>query len=98
MIRVKLPSHLQNLAGVGSEIEVDVKGQATANSVLDAVEGIYPMLKGTIRAHSNQERRAYLRFFACKEDISHEPMNSALPAEVANGTEVFMVVGAISGG
>lgn len=98
MIRVKLPYHLQNLAHVGSEIQVDVTGTVTARSVIDAVEAKYPMLRGTIREYETGQRRAYLRFFACQEDLSHESPDAALPEAVAKGEEVFMIVGAIAGG
>lgn len=98
MIRVKLPAHLQTLAGVGAEVRVEVAETASPSSVLEALEARYPMLKGTIREHGSQERRAYLRFFACQEDISHQPMDTPLPEEVAKGEEPFMVIGAISGG
>ena len=98
MIRVKLPYHLQNLAHVGSEIQIDVSGAATARRVLDAVEAKYPMLRGTIREYETSQRRPYLRFFACQEDLSHEPPDTALPEAVAKGEEPFMIVGAIAGG
>ena len=98
-IRVKLPQHLRNLAGVeGSEVEVSVEGAVSATTVLDALEAAYPMLKGTIREHGSKQRRAYLRYFACQEDISHASPDEALPAAVAEGREPFLVVGAISGG
>lgn len=97
-VRVKLPAHLQSLAGVGTEVRVEVAETASPRSVLEALEAGYPMLKGTIREHGSQERRAYLRFFACQEDISHQPMDTPLPEEVAKGEEAFMVIGAISGG
>ncbi len=98
MVRVKLPYHLQNLAGAGPEVEVSVQGEVTAASILDALEAQYPMLRGTIREHGSGRRRAYLRFFACKEDLSHQPLDTPLPTEVAEGKEPFMVVGAIAGG
>jgi hypothetical protein len=97
-IRVKLPYHLQNLAHVGSEIQVDVRGAVTPRSIMDALEAKYPMLKGTIREYESGERRAYLRFFACQEDLSHESLDAALPEAVAKGEEPFMIVGAIAGG
>ncbi len=99
MIRVKLPQHLRTLAGIeGSEVEVAVEGAVSAATVLDALEAEYPMLKGTIRDHGSKQRRAYIRYFACQEDISHDAPEEALPAAVAKGREPFMVVGAISGG
>lgn len=98
MVRVKLPYHLQNLARSGAEIEVEVPGQVTQRTVLDAVEAKYPMLRGTIREYSTGERRAYLRFFACQEDLTHESPDALLPQEVAEGKEPFMIVGAIAGG
>jgi hypothetical protein len=99
MIRVKLPQHLRNLAGIeGSEVKVEVEGVVSATTVLDALEAESPMLKGTIREHGTRQRRAYLRYFACQEDISHESPDEALPAAVAEGREPFLVVGAISGG
>jgi hypothetical protein len=97
-IRVKLPYHLQNLARAGAEVEVDVPGDVTQRNVLDAVEAKYPMLRGTIRDHSSGERRAYLRFFACQEDLTHESPDAPLPREVAEGEEPYMIVGAIAGG
>jgi sulfur-carrier protein len=98
VIRITLPYHLRNLAGVGEEVTVDVQGPVTQRSVLDALEARYPVLRGTIREHATQRRRAYLRFFACEEDLSHEPPDSPLPNAVATGAEPFMIVGAISGG
>lgn len=98
MVRVKLPYHLQNLARSGAEIEVEVPSQVTQRSVLDAVEAKYPMLRGTIREYSTGERRAYLRFFACQEDLTHESPDAPLPQEVADGKEPYMIVGAIAGG
>ncbi len=98
LIRVRLPGHLQSLAGVNAEVEVELAGEATPRSVLDALEASYPMLKGTIRDHATQQRRAYLRYFACQEDISHESMDMPLPEAVVEGKEPFLVVGAISGG
>jgi molybdopterin synthase sulfur carrier subunit len=97
-IRVELPQHLRTLAHVGREIQIQVEGPVTQRSVLDAIEAAYPMLKGTIRDHGNQQRRAFLRFFACEEDLSHEPPDSPLPEAVASGKEPFLVVGAIAGG
>ena len=98
MIRVVLPYHLRNLAQVGKEIRLQVNGQVTQRSVLDALELAYPMLRGTIRDHTTRERRPLLRFFACKEDLSHEPPDSPLPAAVASGAEPFLIIGAIAGG
>jgi hypothetical protein len=98
MIRVTLPWHLRNLAKVGGEVVVDVSGQVTQRSVLDALEEAYPVLRGTIRDHVTAKRRPFLRFFACEEDLSHEAPDTPLPEAVVNGTEPFMVVGAIAGG
>jgi sulfur-carrier protein len=98
MIRVVLPAHLRTLAHAGGEVELEVEGQATLRSVLDALEARYPMLKGTIRDHVTQERRPFLRFFACAEDISHELPDAPLPEAVASGVEPLIVVGAIAGG
>ena len=98
MIRVELPQHLRTLAHVGREVQIHVEGPVTQRSVLDAIEAEYPMLKGTIRDHGTQQRRAFLRFFACEEDLSHEPPDSPLPEAVASGKEPFLIVGAIAGG
>ena len=98
MIRVILPHHLRTLAGVGGEVELDVEGPVTQRSVLDALEARYPMLRGTIRDHGTQQRRAFLRFFACEEDFSHESPEAPLPDAVASGKEPFIVIGAIAGG
>lgn len=98
MIRVVLPPHLRTLAHVGHEVLVDVQGPVTLRSVLDAVESSYPMLCGTIRDHVTQERRPFLRFFACSEDLSHESPDAPLPEPVASGVEPLLVVGAIAGG
>lgn len=98
MIRVMLPPHLRTLAKVGSEVQVDVEGQVTQRSVLDALESRYPMLRGTIRDHVTQQRRPFLRFFACEEDLSHESPDAPLPEAVASGKEPLLVVGAIAGG
>jgi len=98
MIRVILPQHLRTLAHVGSEVELEVEGPATQRSILDALEARYPMLRGTIRDHATQQRRAFLRFFACEEDLSHEPPDAPLPDAVASGVEPFIVIGAIAGG
>ena len=98
MIRVILPQHLRTLAHVGSEVTVEVEGRPTLRSVLDAIEARYPMLRGTIRDHDTQQRRPFLRFFACEEDLSHEPPETPLPDAVASGKEPFIVIGAIAGG
>lgn len=96
--RVRLPYHLQKLARVKPEIELEVKGAVTQRSILDALEAAYPMLRGTIRDHSTRLRRPYLRFFAVQEDLSHEPPDAALPEAVAKGEEPFIIIGAIAGG
>src|SRR4051794_22551514 len=98
MIRVALPFHLRNLAGVAGEVSLSVEGPATQRSVLDALEARYPMLRGTIRDHATQRRRAFLRFFACERDLSLEPPDDPLPDAVVEGREPFLVVGAIAGG
>jgi len=97
MIRVTLPQHLRTLAGV-EEVRVEVTGPATQRSVLDALEASYPVLRGTIRDHATKQRRAFLRFFACEEDLSHESPDAPLPDAVARGVEPFMIIGAIAGG
>ena len=98
MIRVILPPHLRTLAHVDGEVKLDVEGQVTQRSVLDALEARYPMLRGTIRDHDTQRRRPFLRFFACEEDLSHEPPDARLPAAVASGAEPLVILGAIAGG
>jgi sulfur-carrier protein len=98
MIRVELPQHLRTLAHVGREVEVEVEGPVTQRSVLDALEARYPMLRGTIRDHGTLQRRAFLRFFACEEDLSHESPDAPLPEAVVSGKEPFLIVGAIAGG
>jgi molybdopterin synthase sulfur carrier subunit len=98
VIRVILPQHLRTLARVDGEVKLDVKGEVSQRSVLDALEASYPMLRGTIRDQVTLERRAFVRFFACQEDLSHEQPDSPLPEAVAKGTEPFMVVGAMAGG
>ena len=98
MIRVLLPTHLRTLAGVEDEVLLDVPGPVTQRSVLDALEARYPMLRGTIRDQVTGQRRAFLRFFACRRDLSHEPPDAPLPEAVARGAEPFLVVGAIAGG
>ena len=98
MIRVVLPAHLRTLARVDGEVKLDVEGPVTQRSVLDVLEARYPMLRGTIRDHVTQERRAFVRFFACEQDLSHEPPDTLLPEAVATGVEPFLLVGAIAGG
>lgn len=98
MISIILPQHLRTLAHVGVELELEVEGPVTQRSVLDALEARYPMLRGTIRDHDTLQRRAFLRFFACEEDLSHESPDAPLPAAVASGAEPFIVIGAIAGG
>ena len=98
MIRVILPAHLRTLAHVGGEVVLEVKGQASQRSVLDALEASYPMLRGTIRDHSTQQRRPFLRFFACEQDLSHESPDAPLPEAIQSGVEPFLILGAIAGG
>ena len=98
MIRVTLPAHLRKLAQVDGEIQLEIAGQITQRTVLDALEGRFPMLCGTIRDHATQKRRAFVRFFACGQDLSHEPPDAMLPAAIASGAEPFMIIGAIAGG
>jgi sulfur-carrier protein len=98
MIRVVLPPHLRTLAHVGSELTLEVQGPITQRSVLDALEARYPMLCGTIRDHTTQQRRPFLRFFACEQDLSHEPPDAPLPDAIASGAEPLIVLGAIAGG
>ena len=98
MIRVVIPGHLRTLAGVDGELKLDVEGQATQRSVLDALEARYPMLRGTIRDQVTQQRRPFLRFFACEEDLSHQPPDAPLPDAVVSGAEPLLIVGAIAGG
>ena len=98
MIRVVLPHHLRTLAGVSGEVTLDVRGEMTQRSFLDALEASYPMLRGTIRDHVTQARRPFIRFFACEQDLSHESPDTVLPSEVASGKEPIIVVGAIAGG
>ncbi len=97
-IRVALPQHLRTLAHVGNEVEIEVETPVTQSSVLEALEGRYPMLRGTIRDHVTLQRRPFLRFFACEEDLSHEPPDAPLPDAVASGKEPFLIIGAIAGG
>ena len=98
MIRVIIPHHLRNLAGTGAEVTVEIAGPATQRAVLDALEARYPVLRGTIRDHATQERRPFLRFFACMEDLSHESPDAPLPDAVAAGSEPYRIIGAIAGG
>jgi sulfur-carrier protein len=98
MIRVLLPYHLRTIAKVQGEVRLEVEGKITQRAILDALEAGYPTLRGTIRDHTTQERRAFLRFFACEEDLSHEPPDAAVPEAVATGKEPFCIVGAIAGG
>ena len=98
MIRVVLPAHLRTLARVDGEVTLDVMGEVTQRSVLDALEARYPMLRGTIRDHGTLKRRAFVRFFACEQDVSHESPDALLPDAVATGTEPFLIVGAMGGG
>jgi hypothetical protein len=98
MIRVVLPQHLRTLAKVDGEVKLEVAGPVTTRSVLDALEAKYPMLRGTVRDHDTQQRRAFLRFFACEEDLSHESPDAPLPEAVASGKEPFLIIGAIAGG
>src|SRR5216683_7148149 len=98
MIRVELPAHLRTLARVGREVQLDVKGQVTQRSVLDTLEACYPMLRGTIRDHVTHQRRAFVRFFACEQDLSLESPDAPLPDAVATGAEPLLVVGAMAGG
>jgi hypothetical protein len=98
MIRVVLPYHLRTLAHVGGEVKLEVEGQVTQRAVLDALEACYPMLRGTIRDQVTEQRRPFLRFFACEQDLSHEPPDAPLPDAVATGAEPFLVIGAIAGG
>ena len=98
VIRVVFPAHLRTLARVAGEVELEVEGPTTQRAVLDALEATYPVLRGTIRDHLTQRRRPFVRFFACGQDLSHEPADAALPDEVAAGVEPFLVVGAIAGG
>jgi sulfur-carrier protein len=98
MIRVVLPAHLRKLAHVEGEVTLDVAGRVTQRAVLDALEARYPMLRGTVRDHVTHRRRPFVRFFACAEDLSHEPPDAPLPEAVATGAEPFLVVGAMAGG
>ncbi len=98
MIRVRLPTHLRTLAGAGSEVSIAVEGPVTQRSVLDALEAAYPVLRGTIRDPLKQQRRPLVRFFACGQDLSNEPVDALLPDAVANGVEPYLIVGAMAGG
>jgi molybdopterin synthase sulfur carrier subunit len=98
MIRVILPYHLRNLARTGAEVQLEVEGPVTQRAILDALEARYPTLRGTIRDHGSLQRRPFLRFFACQEDLSHESPDTAVPDDVASGKEPFYVIGAIAGG
>jgi molybdopterin converting factor small subunit len=98
MIRVELPAHLRTLAHVGGEVKLEVECPVTLRSVLDALEARYPMLRGTLRDHVTEQRRPYVRFFACERDLSHELPDTPLPDAVATGAEPFLIVGAIAGG
>jgi molybdopterin synthase sulfur carrier subunit len=98
MIRVELPPHLRTLAKVSGEVQLHVPGPTTPRAVLDALEARYPVLRGTIRDHATQERRAFIRFFACSQDLSHDSPDTPLPASVAQGAEPFIILGAIAGG
>ena len=98
MIRVVLPAHLRTLAQAGSEVQLEVAGQVTQRSVLDALEARYPVLRGTIRGHDGGPRRAFVRFFACEQDLSHEQPDAPLPEAVATGAEPYLIVGAMAGG
>jgi len=98
MIRVVLPAHLRTLARVNGEVKLQVEGAVTQRAVLDALEARYPVLRGTIRGHDGGPRRAFVRFYACEQDLSHEPPDDPLPAAVAAGTEPYLIVGAMAGG
>ena len=98
MIRVVMPAHLRTLAGVKGDVTIDVEGEVTRRSILDALEAQFPMLRGTILEHVSGERRPFLRFFACGEDVTHESPDAPLPSEIASGAEPFYIIGAIAGG
>ena len=98
MIRVVLPHHLRTLARVDGDVMIEIEGQATLRAILDALEAHYPVLQGTIRDHGTLKRRAFLRYFACEQDLSHEPPDAILPAQVASGAEPFLIIGALAGG
>lgn len=98
IVRVELPAHLRTLARVSGEVKLEIQGEVTQRSLLDALEAQYPMLRGTIREYGTLRRRAFMRFFACEEDLSHDPPDAPLPGEVASGSEPFLIVGAVAGG
>jgi molybdopterin synthase sulfur carrier subunit len=98
MVRVVLPHHLRTLAGVGSELQLELNGNVTTKAILDAIETKYPVLRGTIRDHVSHQRRPLVRFFACGEDISHDALDAPMPDAIAKGTEPFFIMGAIAGG
>ena|SRR6267143_1165667 len=98
MVRVALPFHLQKLAKVEGEVQLEIAGPVTARAILDALEARYPVLRGTIRDHVTQKRRAFVRFFACEQDLSHDPPDTPLPDAVATGAESFVIMGAMAGG
>ncbi len=98
MIRVVIPHHLRTLARAGKEVQLEVAGLITQRAILDALEAQYPMLRGTIRDHGTQQRRAFIRFFACGQDLSHEPTDAPLPDAIATGAEPFLIIGAMAGG
>ena len=98
MIRVQLPAHLRTLARIDTEVLLEVRGEPTLGAVLDALEEQYPVLRGTIRDHVTQKRRPFVRFFACGQDLSHEPLDALLPEEVSGGREPYLIVGAMAGG
>jgi molybdopterin synthase sulfur carrier subunit len=98
MIRVELPAHLRTLARVDGEVQLEVTGVPTQRSILNALEAAYPVLRGTIRDHVTEQRRPFLRFFACEQDLSHEPADAVLPDSVARGAEPFLIIGALAGG
>jgi hypothetical protein len=98
LVRVQLPYHLRNLTSAPSEVQLEIEGRVTAEAIIDALEAQYPAMRGTVREYASGQRRAYLRFFACGEDLSHQPLDAELPEAVANGEELFRIVGAISGG
>jgi len=98
MIRIVMPAHLRTLAAVSGEVTLEIEGEVTRQAILDGLEKRYPMLRGTIREHVSRERRPFLRFFACGEDVTHKDPNAPLPPEIASGAEPFYVIGAIAGG
>ncbi len=98
MILVVLPAHLRSLAGISGDVQLEIDGPITRKSILDALEVRFPMLRGTIREHGGGERRPLLRFFACGEDVTHDPADTPLPKEIASGSEPFYIIGAIAGG